>query len=135
TARTIVRVDVIAAGAFDTNEAASRLIDSATEAELASSFEVASRAAAALADGTTTREIRDSTSVSTLSDTTVMDLRYTAPTADAARRGADAVASAYLDYRSDEATGRIAAQLDAIDARRTGLREELATLVEEMATF
>ena len=74
----MVSLDVIAATPFDRNESASRLIDSETEVALASSFEVSSRAAVLLADGTTSREIRDSTSVSSVLDATVINVSYTA---------------------------------------------------------
>jgi len=135
TARTVVRLDVIDATPFDRNDAASRLIDSQTEVALASSFEVSSRAAALMADGTTSREIRDSTSVSSVIDATVINVSYTAETEAAALKGADAVADAYLQYRSDEAQARIDAYANSVEGELETARLELASLTEQLASF
>jgi uncharacterized protein involved in exopolysaccharide biosynthesis len=135
TARTVVRLDVIAATPFERNDAASRLIDSETEVALASSFEVSSRAAASLADGTTSREIQESTSVSSVLDATVINVRYTAGSEEAAMRGADAVANAYLQYRSDEAQAQIDAYASLIEDELATARLELASLAERRATY
>ena len=135
TARSVVSLDVIDATPFERNDAASRLIDSETEVALASSFEVSSRAAESLGDGTTAREIRDGTSVSSVTDATVINVSYTADNETAARRGADAVAAAYLQYRSDEAQARIDSYARLIEEEIEAARISLVTLTEQLASY
>jgi capsular polysaccharide biosynthesis protein len=133
TARTVVSMTVIGSSPDRPTDAASRLIDISTETEVASSFEVASLASEALDGRLSARAIRDSVDVSTVADATVLVVNFTAPSADAAREGADAVAQGYLDYRSTIADQRIDEAVAFIELRVDELRRELDDLAAELA--
>ena len=132
TARTVVSMNVIGSLPTRPTDAASRLIDTTTEIQVASSFEVASLASEELGGTISACEIRDNVSVSTVAEATVLVVNYTATTADGAREGVDAVAMGYLDYRSALAAERIDEDVAFIEVRIEQLRSELDDLATEL---
>jgi uncharacterized protein involved in exopolysaccharide biosynthesis len=132
TARTVVSMIVIGSSPTGPTDAASRLIDTTTETQVASSFEVASLASEVLDGRVSARDIRDNVAISTVADATVLIVHYTAASAEAAREGADAVAQGYLDYRSTVAEQRIDEAVAFIEVRVAELRAELDDLAEEL---
>lgn len=93
------------------------LVDMAAEEAVATSRRVTSEALDALGDDTVTIEgLEASTSARTIGSSRVLHVVFTAPTASAAARGADALAQAYLAARAVDA----AAADDVSTTRPTG---------------
>lgn len=124
TAMTTVNVRVISTAPFDAARSDADLLDSATEQQIASSSSVAEIASESL-DDVTGRELRDGLEVTLMTDATVMRISYTAGSPDEARAGADAVADAYLTYRTDRADERKEGNVENLNDQLDGLRREL----------
>lgn len=101
--------------------------DVVTEAELVQSVDVAARAVHLLEWEATATEALSALDVVTSRDSQVLSLRYTADTPQRAQDGADAFTRAYLTVRQD----RLAAP---VEARRSQLETELATLRDQLVT-
>ncbi|MCU1420084.1 MAG: hypothetical protein JWR57_1253 [Mycetocola sp.] len=127
TATTELNISVISTEPFNADRSASGLLDDATEAQIASSYVVASKAAESLGGKISANDIRERAQVATTAGTSVVRVSFTDENAEEAVRGADAVAAAYLDYRSEQATERIQATLDRLADRREELRAQLGT--------
>lgn len=134
-ATTSVNVNVIVSDPFNPSRPASGLLDTATEAKLATSYVVAAAAAKALNGAETPTELRNGVSVTTVLNATIVTISYAAPSEQRARAGADAVGTAYLAYRQSNAEntkkkmiGNLEAQLDALNktASKMGLADKSA---------
>lgn len=125
TATTNVSLSVISMDPFDAQRAPSSLLDGATEAEIAQSYTVALAAAVDLGGELSASEIADGVDVSTVRDSTVMDIAFRARSQELARQGADAVAKAYLSDRRSRADQQLGELQDAISARVKDLRVAL----------
>lgn len=134
TATTQVNLAIITTDPFSPQRAASGLLDDATEAAIASSYVVAQRTAAALDDGTVASELHDAIEVTISEDGTVARVHATAATRSDAVAYADAVASAYLGYRSDEAEQRRNAIVANLTERVDALNTQLAEVNESLAS-
>lgn len=129
TATTVINLNVISSDPFNTARSPSGLIDASTEMQMASSSAVLQSAAASMdTDGMTPSEIRSNLEASLVQDTTVMRISYTADSTEAAEEGADAIAQAYLDYRSEQANSRLQTIVDQLDQRRDVLRDDLVRI-------
>jgi capsular polysaccharide biosynthesis protein len=133
TATATVSVNVISSDPFNASRAASGLLDTAGEAQVAGSYAVAQRAAEELGPGFTPEGIRGSVSVASMADTTILRISSTSESAADARLMADTVAAEYLEFRSTQADTRIQGTLDRSEARLDGLRQELAAVTARMA--
>lgn len=126
TARTEVNVNLISSNAFNSQRPASDLLDLQTEQAMARSTAVMSEVAEALGDDWTTSAVRGATQAALLPDGTVLRIEFTARDAEEAATGSELVAQAYLDYRSDQAQGRVDVASERLTARRTTLNRQLA---------
>lgn len=127
-ATTAVNVNVIVSDPFNPSRPASGLLDTATEAKLATSYVVAAAAAKTLNSTETPNELREGVSVATVLNGTIVIISYAAPTEQRARAGADAVADAYLAYRQSNAEntkkkmiGNLEEQLNALNKTLAGM--------------
>lgn len=127
TATTELNISVISTEPFNTQKSSSGLLDDASEAQIARSFVVASQAAKSLGEGLSASEIRKGADVETTSGTSLVRVSFTADNEEQAVSGADAVAAAYIDYRSEHAKQRIQATLDNLNGRLEQLRTQLGT--------
>ncbi|MGO2633444.1 MAG: Wzz/FepE/Etk N-terminal domain-containing protein [Galactobacter sp.] len=125
TAKTTLNLNIITTEPFKPQRAASGLLDRTTEVNIARSQIVAERAATLIGDGDTAREIRHASEVRTSADATVVDVIFSAPSADQAIDGADAVAKAYLDFRSEQAQVRVDSMLKSYNDQMEDLNAEL----------
>jgi len=132
TATSTVSVNVISTDPFSSSRPASTLLDGAAEAQIAGSYIVAEAAAKETGGKFTAEQIRDSLDIQSVVDTTVLRISSTMPTAKDASTTADAVADAYLAYRSKQADERIASSVAQSDQRLQSLREELRTVNEKL---
>jgi len=109
--------------------------DLSTEAEIATSAAVADGAADQLAipgvDGT---ELLDHYAVSIPADANVMMIAFTDGDQVVAQRGAQVVASTYLDVRQAQADDARSAQVDVLAAQRSTLRTNLQDQFQTLAT-
>lgn len=126
TATTDVNVTVISESPFALQRSASGLLDGATESRIASSYAVAAQAAASLGSAIAAEDLRSGTKVSVITDTTIVRISYTSTTAESARARADAIASAYLQTRGEQAQGHLSAVILHIEERVAELQRELA---------
>jgi uncharacterized protein involved in exopolysaccharide biosynthesis len=124
TAQADVNINIISTDPFNASRSASGLLDATTEAQLAMSFAVAGIAAEELGVGAL--ELRSATQATVVPDATVIRIRYSASNAPDAIKGADAIAQAYLSYRSAQADARLAGILASISERIEALRAQLA---------
>lgn len=122
-ASTVVNVNVIVADPFNPSRPASGLLDSATEAKLATSYVVAAAAAKSLNGSETPTELRDGVSVTTGLNATIMTISYASTTEERARAGADAVANSYLDYRASTANGTKTTMIGNLEKQLAVLNE------------
>ncbi|WP_168929504.1 Wzz/FepE/Etk N-terminal domain-containing protein [Nocardioides sp. GY 10113] len=132
TATAQVNLSVIADQPFNTQRAASGLIDPATEVQLAKSSAVLTAAAGEIGDGATVADVRRATTVTVLPDTTVARITYTAPTLDGALTGADAVSTAIVDYRTQVAEGKVQRISDRLTTKQNEVNKELAKVNEAL---
>ena len=125
TATTTLNLNVITTEPFNPQRPASGMLDEATEADIARSHVVAVRAAELLGEDTTAAEVREAAGVSTSPGATVVKVSFSAPTEQEAIDGANAVAEAYLEFRSDQATERISTILAMLSEQVDTLNEAL----------
>ena len=132
TAVTLANADVIPAEPFAKDRPASDLIDAETEAQIARSSTVTTSVSDSLGGDMSPAEVRRATTATLLPNGTVMRIEFTADTKSQAVEGADLVARAYLDYRSELAQDKVDASLDQLTKGRTELAAELATLQQQL---
>ena len=128
-----VSLNLITSDPFDVSRPVSELIDPAGEAQVASSYAVAERAAAGLGQEWDAADIRQATEVAGVADTAVLRITATSGSAQSAREIADASATAYLDYRSELAQSRIERRLEQSSERLAELRDDLREVNERLA--
>lgn len=126
TATTQVNVNLISSNAFNSQRPASDLIDMQTEQSMARSTSVTSAVAEELGDGWTKASVRAATEATLLPDGTVLRVEFTAGDAVTAANGAALVAEKYLQYRSDQAQGRVDVASERLTVRRNTLNKQLA---------
>lgn len=105
-----------------------------TEAQLVRSTTVATLAAARLATAVPPEELAAHVRVAVPPNTTVLEITYSAAHPEAARRGAQAFAEAYLAHREERASADVAAQMSTISGRIDELNEALTEVNERLAT-
>jgi len=125
TATTTVTLNAITTEPFSAQRATSGLLDDATETAIARSHVVAARASEALNGSMTASEIRAASTVSTASGAAVVTVDFEADSLASAIEGADAVANAYLTFRSEQADQRIDVMVTNLTERITALNETL----------
>lgn len=136
TATTVTNLNVISSDPFSQQRSPADMLDPDTELQLVQSSAVLQQAAAAMGVPSTT-DVRHHTKSSLVGDTTVMRISYTANDAQTAEEGADAVADAYLQFRSDQAAARVDAIVKRLGERRQTLRDDLVrlnTIIKESPT-
>jgi len=133
TATADLNINVISTEPFNAEKSAGGLLDDAAEARIAQSYAVAEGASKLMGGTIDADEIREASSVTTTSGTSVVLVSYTARSSEDAIRGADAVAQAYLDYRHDQAKKRVDALLADVNSRLSDARSELVTAYEQIA--
>jgi capsular polysaccharide biosynthesis protein len=134
TATTTINLNVITTEPFSAQRAASGLLDDATETAIARSHVVATRASEELGGAFTAAEIRRASTVSTSSGAAVVTVDFEADTAARAIKGADAVASAYLSFRSDQAQERIDVMVSSLTERIDALNTTLGEVNQQLAS-
>lgn len=127
TATTSVDVNVISSDPFNLARPPADLLDAETEAESVTSSEVLESAAAEIG-GLSPSEVRKNVEAGLLSDATVMRITYSADSTEDAEAGVDAIAAAYLDYRSARAAERVERIVEQLDVRRDALRQDLVRI-------
>lgn len=132
-ATTTLAVFPISTDPYAANRNSNNLIDMSAEAVTASSFKVAELAAEATGNAWDVTELRNSTTVSTGSDSTTMTIVTTARSEERAREGAAAMAEAYLQSRSDQAAVSIDSVVERDRARIDEHRQELTSAIERLA--
>lgn len=125
TATTTVSLNVISTEPFSQQRNAASLIDPQTEADIARSHVVAESASKALGGDPTPWELRRDSTVQAPGDATVVRVSYTGPSEALATKGADAVATAYLEYRSAQAEARLQKMQTHVNEQIERLNEEL----------
>ncbi|RYY42744.1 MAG: hypothetical protein EON53_15530, partial [Actinomycetales bacterium] len=110
TATTSVRVSSVDVPS-SSGSSATAALDVATAAQLVTSGDVLAAAADDL--GTTRGELKDGVGVENPPDTAVLNITYTASSADAAATGSRAVAEAFLGVRGKTAADEVQAQQEA----------------------
>ena len=108
-----------------------------TEAQVVLSDQVASQVAETLAESggaaPETDDLRERVEVTVPPNSNVLEIQYTADSAEGARTGADAYAQAYLDQREAQVRELVGSQLDALRAEQETRYESLAELAAESA--
>jgi capsular polysaccharide biosynthesis protein len=125
TATSDVNVTVISTDPFSSSRNAAGLLDATTESKIATSQAVATTAAEAVGGAATAAQLRSGVAAELVSEATVMRISYSNANAETARKGADAIAAAYLDYRETMAQRRLTKMYDNLEGRLTELRDEL----------
>lgn len=133
TATTQVKLNVISTTPFNPQRPDSGLLDAQTEQQMARSSEVLRDAAEVLGGDVTPEGLRRDMSVTLLPDATVARITYAAGDAEAARSGADAIAEAYLAFRSSQADQKRETIIDQLNARRDVLRQQVLDANGEVA--
>ena len=133
TATSVLAVSPIISDPYSANRSTSSLVDIQTEAQAASSMTIATLATDDLGTGVEPADLRSRLEITAVDATTVMRLSVTAPSAAQARAEADALADAYLSYRSVQAAERIQEILDQDQTRLDSLREQLSTANKDLA--
>lgn len=125
TAATLVQINVITTDPFNADRSSADVVDGQTEVQLARSSPVLSAVADKLGDQRTASDLRGAMQVTLLPEATVVRIAFTSDTEKNATRTADAVAEAYLDFRSEQAADRISAITESLEGRRADVREAL----------
>lgn len=125
TARTDVNINIISVDPFNATKQAASLLDGVTEAQIATSYSVAERAATTIGGGVTPAGVRKGIQMNAVSGGSIAQIKFTAESADEAREGADAVANAYLEFRTSRAQEKRDSILEGVNQRLETLREEL----------
>jgi capsular polysaccharide biosynthesis protein/Mrp family chromosome partitioning ATPase len=126
TATTDVRLNVISSTPFDSAHAASTLLDDSTETQIAGSYAVARAASAALHGSLTASALREGSTITASTGATIVHVQFTSASTSKAVKGADALATAYLDYRSTAAKKQISAIVDSVNKSLADLQAKLA---------
>ncbi|MGV8886132.1 MAG: hypothetical protein ACOH1T_11175 [Microbacteriaceae bacterium] len=121
TATSDVSISAASTNPFDSS---TNSLDPTTEKQLVLSQPVAEAVVKSMS-GLSVEEVRRHVSVDAVSDTAIVHISFDGTSAENARGVADAVASAYLDYRAQRLTSRLDATLAGIDERAA----ELVTLL------
>lgn len=139
-ARTTVQLNVIMTEPFSSQRPASGLLDASTEANIARSHVVAERAAATLGDGVSATDVRSVSEITLSAGATVVEITFEAATADEAIAGANAVAQAYLSFRSNQAESRVdtivqslTQQIDDLNGTLNDFNETITSTSESSA--
>lgn len=125
TATSLVNVSVISSEPFSAQRSESDLLDAQTEEQSARSSTVLGEAADKLGGDTTALGMRSAMDASLLENGSVMRITYSSTSPARAKAGADAIADAYLDYRSTEADRRRDAIASQLNTRRDELRDDI----------
>jgi len=99
-----------------------------TEAQLVRSTQVARSARTLLETSESIPDLVKNVAVATPDNTQILQISYTAPTAEGARRGAQSFARAYLAFKLDQA-------LQAIERVSTTIRDQLTSIGTEIANI
>lgn len=134
TATTTINLNVITTEPFSAQKAASGLLDDATETAIARSHVVASRASDLLHGALSASEIRGASTVATSSGAAVVTVDFESDNAAEAIKGADAVAAAYLAFRSEQAEQRIGVMVDNLTERIDALNVTLGEANQALST-
>lgn len=136
TATTTVSLDLITNDPFNPSRSAAGLLDLEGETQVAGSAVVAERASSALGSDLSPTDVKAAIDVSGVPDTSILRVSATEGTPEDARSVADAVATEYLGYRSEQAQRRIDRTLESSRTRLEALRSDLAdvTARESAAT-
>jgi uncharacterized protein involved in exopolysaccharide biosynthesis len=133
TATSVVNIAPIVADPYSASRSSASLVDILTEAQAAQSEAVAALAVDALDSDDDPADLRGRLSASAIDATTIVRISVSAPTAQKARAEADAIARAFLDYRSAQATGRIGALLSEDEDRLENLKAQLQDANQRLA--
>lgn len=125
TAATQVNITVISDDPFNAQRSPSDLIDPQTELQTARSSSVLSQAASKLERGETATDLRQQMDATLVDNGTVMRISFKASSERTAEDGADAIAGAYLEFRSAQADGRRNTIRDQLNDRRDQLRRDI----------
>ncbi|WP_298989834.1 Wzz/FepE/Etk N-terminal domain-containing protein [uncultured Pseudokineococcus sp.] len=96
-----------------------------TEAQLVRSTRLADEVRARLNVDLSTTEVREAVTVTVPPNSQVLDLTFSASTAEDAQAGASAYAEVYLDQREAVAEQRVQDTIDSLTAQLASLREDL----------
>lgn len=105
-----------------------------SEAQVVLSDQVTAGTAEALPGAPTPADLRERIDVTVPSNSNILELHYSARSPEAAREGADALASSYLEHRGEQARSLINGRLEALREEQEGLYERLATLAADNAS-
>lgn len=123
TASATVTINPITSALFATGPLAQQ-VNTATEAEVMSSGEVRTRAAATLADGTTAADLDHMTTVSIPGNSLALTVTADGRTPQQAADIANAMVDSYLAYRKDLADQQVKTYLERVDARLAELEKK-----------
>jgi capsular polysaccharide biosynthesis protein len=130
-ATAVVTVAPITATPFDSTPIGQQ-VNIVTEREVVMSRRVAERAAAVMGGSPDASELLRAVEVSAPSGSQVMSITHTSGSPDTAARGANAMASAYLEVRAETAEGVAQRLIDSLDVRIDDLASSIAE--EDAAT-
>jgi capsular polysaccharide biosynthesis protein len=125
TATATVNLNVISTASLDLQKPPSQLLDPETETQIATSATVLDDAASVLGTGQTLGQMRSATTVTPVAGATVVKISYSAATRRQAVAGANAIAGAYLDYRSTAAATKISNVVSKLSLQRNTLKAKL----------
>ncbi len=108
-------------------------LDMPTESELARSLPVAEIAAGML--DSTPEEVLGRVVVSTPPDGLILEISSTAGTPEVAQQGAQAVADAYLAFRSEQAASAVERAVEQAQQQIAGLQDEADKLSKQLAAL
>jgi tyrosine-protein kinase len=111
-----------------------RLISPETEAEVATSQEVALVAAATLGSDATPETLLKHVSVSVPANAQILEMHYSDPLPEKARAGAQAFADAYLVYRQEQAVADVSMQQAQLSDQADTIRKQIAELNATIAS-
>jgi Mrp family chromosome partitioning ATPase len=117
----------------DPNGITTAPVNLGTEAQLVRSTDTARRAAALLGTTMAPAQLVEAVAVDPVADTSVLELRFVAPTADQAQAGARAFAQAYLAARADTADTALAQEKTALTTSLAAAQAQLADLDARIA--
>ncbi|MDQ3991646.1 MAG: polysaccharide biosynthesis tyrosine autokinase [Actinomycetota bacterium] len=104
-----------------------------TQRELVGSLVVADRVATELELDASASELLRDLSVSVAPNTEILVIRYAHPSAEEARRRAQAFADAYLGFRQEQAADQLAAAAEPLETQLNDLEQQLFRLTERLA--
>jgi capsular polysaccharide biosynthesis protein len=119
-ARATVTINPITNDLFS-NSPVNQLVNTATEAEIMRSIEIAERAAAQSDLDGDPRDLRNQLAVAVPPSSLALEISFTADSPEVAATGANAFATSYLDFREETA-----------EARRAGYAEQLRSQLRDL---